>query len=538
MANNNLPAIVKKENVLLTIFKRYIDKFSSKSINKQIIDNFTHIKQYGVLSMPAFRMVVDEQIKKSPEGSIIMTDINDLFVANKFRGKHKVNTMIKNIVDAMKNTLDESECSNYKMGKMGDEIYIYVPDKNEQETNLIVDKIHCIRESELTISSGASSNLSNGLISAINEADKKMAIRKSKFKTERLKSICGNNLEIIISNVVETQLDKMRIDLQQLKNSNKSDLRNSFDKAIEQLDIEEIISDINSKSNVESPNNEDAFTKLKDKYTIEAKLLHGDNPQMINEYVLAHMLSKHTVEGVVNSEFFQGLGYKEAYREIQKDKDSKTFDILAIDLSGLKSINDTLGHEEGDNAISDALLHLQTALKSKNIKIYSEIVAKGGGNAYALIEQLSSSTKDEIMNNIAEYGISENSKYNMSIICSIQSINKDEFNKTNFMSVVNTHLTNVENDLQEQSFNRKLKDVEEIKNSIKKTYQQIINMDDIQTLLNDDLGYKEKVLEMVKTGFENCIEKERDNSSLSEQNISIDLEKEPSNLKDLNPKTK
>ena len=538
MANNNLPAIVKKENVLLTMFKRYIDKFSSKSINKQIIDNFTHIKQYGVLSMPAFRIVVDEMIQKSPEGSIIMTDINDLFVANKFRGKHKVNAMIKNIVDTMKNTLDESECSNYKMGKMGDEIYIYVPDKNEQETNLIVDKIHCIRESELTISSGASSNLSNGLISAINEADKKMAIRKSKFKTERLKSICGNNLDIIISNVVETQLDKMRIDLQQLKNSNKSDLRNSFDKAIEQLDIEEIISDNNNKNNVESSNNEDAFTKLKDKYTIEAKLLHGENPQLINEYVLAHMLSKHPVEGVVNSEFFQGLGHKEAYKEIQKDKGSKTFDILAIDLSGLKAINDTLGHEEGDNAISDALLHLQTALKSKNIKIYSEIVAKGGGNAYALIEQLSSSTKDEIMNNIAEYGRSENSKYNMSIICSIQSINKDEFNKTNFMSIVNTHLTNVENDLQEQSFNRKLKDVEEMKNSIKKTYQQIINMDDIQTLLNDDLGYKEKVLEMVKTGFESCIEKERNNSSLSEQNISIDLEKEPSNLKDLNPKTK
>ena len=542
MSITNLTTISDKKNIILTIVKRYLNKYSDKVNNRQIIDNFTHIKQYGVLSMPAFRMSVDQMIQKSPTGSIIMADINDLFVANKFRGKNKVNSMIKSIINKIKNTLDKSECLNYKIGKMGDEIYIYMPDKNEQQTSVIVEKIHCIRESELTISSGASSDLKNGIINAITEADKKMVANKKKFKCERLKSICGDNLVKIIDIVVETQLDKMRIDLEQLRNSNKSDLRNSFDRAIEQLDIEEILTSTNHNTNFKSQNKDDTFKKLKDRYTSQAQLIYGNNHQLVNEYIFASMLSKHPLEGVLTSEFFQGLGYKKVYRNIKKDKTAKTFDILAIDLSGLKSINDTLGHEEGDNAISDVLKYMQETLKSNNIKMYSEIIAKGGGNSYVLIEQLCSDAKNNILSNIEKYGTNDSYKYNMSIMCSIQSINKNTLDRSSFINVINSHLTEAEDNLQKQSFDRKLKDVDEIKNSIKRIYQQVINMDDVQLLLNNELGYKEKVLEMVKVSFKNCIEEERHTPCLTETIISIDLKKVPQYSKNLdddsNNKTK
>jgi len=526
MSSNSISSILKNNNKLLNIIKKYIYKLSNKSDNREIIDNFTYIKQYDVLSMPAFKMIVDEMIQKSSKGSIIMSDINDLFVANKFRGKEKVNGMIKNIINTMKTTLDESQCSNYKMGKMGDEIYIYMPDKNEKETNIIVEKLDNIRENELTISLGASSNLSNGMINAINEADKKMSINKSKFKNKRLKSICGNDLEKIIDNVVETQLDKMRIDLEKLKNNNKPDLRNTFDKAIGQLNIKEIILDMSRKAKIKPLIQENNFNKLKDKYTNEAKLLHGENANLINEYVFAKMLSKHPVEGVISSEFFQGLGYKKVYKNIKKDKKSKAFDVLAIDLSGLKPINDTLGHEEGDNAICDALKHFKKTLKSSKVKMYSDIIAKGGGNSYVLIEQLDSNSKNDILNEIKKYGISKDSKYNMSIISSIQTIDKNGLNKSNFLRNINDNLTNAEDSLQNQSFDRKLKDVEEIKNSIKTIYQKVVNMDDIQLVSADSMGRKEEVLEMVKTGFENCIEKERDSSRLNMSNDTFYLKKE------------
>jgi diguanylate cyclase (GGDEF)-like protein len=536
MENNNLPMALNRKNILLDTVKRYINKLANKADNKQIINNFKDIKQYSVLSMPAFRMIVDEMIQKSPEGSIIMADINDLFVANKFRGKEKVNGMIKNIINSVKTTLDENQCQDYKIGKMGDEIYIYVPDKNEEEAKIIFDKLKEIKENELTISLGSSSNLSKGLISAINEADKKMTINKSEFKSERLKSICGNDLEKIIDTVVEIQLDKMRIDLQQLKSSNKPDLRNTFDKAIEQLDIDVITSEMNKKDKIKPTAKEDIFDKLKKKYINEGKALYGENSELINEHVLANMLSKHPVEGVINSEFFQGLEYKKAFKSIKKDKAAKSFDILAIDLSGLKGINDTYGHEEGDNAIFDALKHLQTTLKHKDTKMYSNIIAKGGGNSYVLIEKLNNESKNEMLSDIQKYGTDKDSKYNMSIICSIQNVDKSALDKSNFLTVVNNNLTKVEDNLQHQSFDRKLKDVEEIKNSIKKIYQQVINMDDIQVLSANNLEHKEEVLEMVKTGFENCIHKERNDSSLNIPNQDLTLEKHKLNNKNLTVK--
>lgn len=89
-------SIVKSEK---NIIRKYLSKISDTSKNKKIIDNLMYIKEYGVLSMPAFRLLVDEEINKNPNGAIIMADINDLFVTNKFRGKDKVNKMIKRIIN-------------------------------------------------------------------------------------------------------------------------------------------------------------------------------------------------------------------------------------------------------------------------------------------------------------------------------------------------------------------------------------------------------------------------------------------------------
>jgi diguanylate cyclase (GGDEF)-like protein len=526
MTNDNIKKGLSKKNISLNIAKKYLYKLSSKSNNKEIIDSLKNIKQYGVLSMPAFRTITDDMINKSPQGTIIMADINDLYAANKGREKEEVNGMIKKIINKIRDTLDENECINYKIAKMGDEIYIYTPDKNEQEANAIIDELHTIMVDELTISAGASSDLSKGLINAINEADKKMTINKSNFKSERLRSVCGNNLEKITNTIVETQLEKMRINLKQLKNSNASDLRNTFDRAIEQLDLEKIPFDISAKEQPQSLTNEDSFENLKNIYASQAKALYGNNPQLINEYVLANMLSKHPVEGVIQSEFFQGLEYKKAYKNIKEDKESKSFEILAIDLSGLKTINDTLGHEEGDKAIADSLYHLKTTLESQGIKTYSDIIVKSGGDSYVLTEELTKNNKDNVINDVQNYGTNDNAKYNMSIICSIQNINKNNLNMSNFLDVVNNNLTKVENNLEEQSFNRKLNDVEEMKNSIIKIYQQIINMDDVQLLLKGDTDQKEKVIKMIKAGFENCIENEKDDSHIDKSKDNLYLAKE------------
>lgn len=74
----------------------------------------------------------------------------------------------------------------------------------------ITDKLLSVKEKELSISVGSCMDLSKGLINAMDIADEKMSINKKAFKLERLNSLCGNDLDKIISTVVERQLDKIR----------------------------------------------------------------------------------------------------------------------------------------------------------------------------------------------------------------------------------------------------------------------------------------------------------------------------------------
>lgn len=520
---DNKLVTTQNQNNLLTRAKRYIHKLAMKSHNKKIINEFTYIKEYGVLSMPAFRIISDEMISNSPKGSIIMADINDLFVANKFRGKEKVNDMLKNMFDKVRTTLDESGCTNYKIGKMGDEIYLYVPNKEDDVAQEVVSKLHKIKVEELTLSAGYSSNLSGGLINAMNEADEMMTINKDQFKTFRLKKVCGQNLDKMVNTIVGNQLDKMRINLKQLKKNNMADLRNTFDTALSQIDVKELTSNLEIKKKEDSTEEVDDFTALKNKYINEGKFLFGNNQQLVNEYVLASMLSKQPVEGVISTDFFQGMGNKKVYEELMKDKKNHTFSILATDLSGLKIINDTLGHEEGDKAIYDSQSYLKSMLEKNHIKMYSDIIAKGGGNSYAIIEDITKNSKQNVLSDIQKYGLNDDSKLTLSMLCSVTSVNKEDIKKDNFLEVINTNLTKTESELQHQSFSRKVKDVDEMKNSIKKIFEQVINVDDIQLLMKYDLNYKERILNMIKTGFTNCIEKETNHSAIN-KTINLNME--------------
>ncbi|MDD3995767.1 MAG: diguanylate cyclase [Bacilli bacterium] len=514
-------SILKNEK---NIIKKYLNKISDISNDKKIIDNLMYIKEYGVLSMPAFRLLVDEEINKNTNGAIIMADINDLFVANKFRGKEKVNKMIKNIINKIDRQLIEEDCKNYKIGKMGDEIYIYLQDKNKEEVKIITDKLLNIKEKELSISIGSCTDLSNGLMKAMDIADGKMSINKKAFKLERLNSLCGNDLNKIIDTVVERQLDKMRIDLLQLKEANKDDLRNTFEKAVDEINLKDITTTINKQEDIKD--NVDIFEELKNKYTKEGDLLYGKNEKLVRRHVFASMLSKHDIDGVISSEYFQSIDYSSTYKNIMNNKENKSFSLLALNLSGLKMVNDNFGHEMGDKAISDSLNYTKEVLESKNITMYSDIITKGGGNSYVIINKNNYSKEDDLIKEIGKYPENTNSKFNVSIISSIKDIEKDSIKKEIFLNVINNNLTILEEDIESESFNKKINDVEEMKNAIKKVYHNIINMEEIEILSNNSLEEKEKLLSKIKVGFENHIYKEGYDFNLDLSEKSIMLEKE------------
>jgi two-component system cell cycle response regulator len=88
--------------------------------------------------------------------------------------------------------------------------------------------------------------------------------------------------------------------------------------------------------------------------------------------------------------------------------------LLFADLDGLKWINDTLGHEEGDKAIIEAAGVLKETCRT------SDIVARMGGDEYAALaidinEENSEIFTDRLQSLIATRNNQENRRYRLSI---------------------------------------------------------------------------------------------------------------------------
>lgn len=77
---------------------------------------------------------------------------------------------------------------------------------------------------------------------------------------------------------------------------------------------------------------------------------------------------------------FNRRAYEDSIKEITEQALSKDFVYLSIDLNGLKAINDTLGHEAGDELIVGAGKCLQNALSS-----YGKVFRTGGDEFVAFL---------------------------------------------------------------------------------------------------------------------------------------------------------
>lgn len=86
----------------------------------------------------------------------------------------------------------------------------------------------------------------------------------------------------------------------------------------------------------------------------------------------------HTDEltGLSNRRRFTLLAEKQAAEARQT---GKPFTVLFIDLNGLKNINDTLGHQEGDQAIMDAANILRSTFRD------SDVLARLGGDEFCVL---------------------------------------------------------------------------------------------------------------------------------------------------------
>ncbi|MCX8075060.1 MAG: GGDEF domain-containing protein [Clostridia bacterium] len=538
----SLPYRIKLTATQYKEYLKFLRNVLGPNKDKEIIEKVAYIQQYGVLNYEAFRFVAADIIKANPNSTLIMCDVNNLYMANKMRNKEQVNLMLAKMVDDMKNILksngieeekidlnkqkkeniEKKEDSSFLIGKMGDEFYIVVKNKKEYEISDIIEKTRQIKNGELSMSVGACDDFSKGISNAFDQADKIMCIDKKKFKSQNLMEYCNGNIDKLIDQVIKIQFDKARIDTKILKSNQKGldAIRNTYDQSMENIDFNKLYEEVRSckYDGGQENSGKDEFDDKVKNYEDESRE-KGINQKNKKTYVLGQILSRHFVAGVKPSEFFQKIGYKNMIKKIKNDRENKStkVDILATDLSGLKRINDNLGHSAGDLAIEDSLKYIKSVLNDMDIKDYSSIIAKRGGNSYVIMENLTNEQRNELLVRLQQYGIDDFEQKKVTMLCDIRSIDKKELLQSKFkpIDVINDKLTSMEKTLGMASLSRKITDVRNMEHVIKSIYRQVLGSAMIDDLRNID----QSKIDIIDKKIRTQLEKEFQENNISEKEV-------------------
>ena len=95
------------------------------------------------------------------------------------------------------------------------------------------------------------------------------------------------------------------------------------------------------------------------------------------------------------------------------ERTRKALELFYIDMDGMKGINDTLGHQEGDNALTDATILLRQTFRK------SDIIGRMGGDEFAVLAVDVGGDDGETLvgrlrSALAHHNASENRKYELS----------------------------------------------------------------------------------------------------------------------------
>lgn len=505
---SNLPSTFVRKISIFEKIKNNINLKKEMKKSNLIIDKLSKVKEYDVLSMQAFKQVVSSKIKENKNGILIMSDINNLYEANKYSSKKVVNEDIKIMISKMKEQIGEKDIKDFDMGKLGDEIYLYLPNVDVEKSEQLMSEFRDIKVNLLSLSCGLSSNLEAGIEKAMEEADSQMYENKLQYKYNKLKEFCCGSVDKVIDYCIEKELSKSRIDLNELRDkSERMEFVNIYDRVVNNISLDKILNE-----NVTEKVNEDKFNeniKPEEKYLLEVKTKFGNvSKELTEKYVLAQCLSRGPTEGTISHEYFENFE-----KEILKGKKNMSF--LSIDISGLKFVNDEYGHNEGDKEIEKVLQNFNDSIKKSGVKTYTDIVVKGAGNAFVVLEECKKDKGQKIIEDIS------NLDSKLDVISIIKGKEDIEINKDLKDGIgIFQELRNIsEKDLDKKSFERKITDEKNIERLISGIYKTIFDNEIISGAINNDPKNKELIVDNIYNKFTKIVMESNPNKE------NLDLEK-------------
>ncbi|NTW71555.1 MAG: diguanylate cyclase [Eubacteriaceae bacterium] len=121
----------------------------------------------------------------------------------------------------------------------------------------------------------------------------------------------------------------------------------------------------------------------------------------------------------MNTDYLTGVYNRKKLETYMKEKialctESKTFSAILIDLDNFKLINDTFGHDMGDDALETSATLIKSCIRS------NDFIARFGGDEFYIILDVSNKSDlkaavSRISSSIEKYNLRENKPYNLSV---------------------------------------------------------------------------------------------------------------------------
>jgi len=347
------------------------------------------------------------------------------------------------------------------------------------------------------MSSGYATDLTGGLEEALKVAEQNMYENKLNRKIEKITKHCGSNIDKIIDYIINENLNKCRVDIEKIvERTKRMELIYAYNSLSSEINLKKLMDEYSPKKIEEYK--ADKYIKRIEEFRKEARSKYKTiKNEEIEKYALSKMLSAGNFEGTISNEYFQNI---EKGRICQNDN----YELLSIDISGLKHVNDTFGHEEGDIQLQEVMDRLKNILDREQVKMLSPIVVKAAGNCFVPIDNLTKEQREKLSNRVEKITDDIDEEKRLYINHNIATENdyietkkqKLKKNKVDELEIkkhkFNVLLSVNESVLKEKSDKSKITSSVQLKRLIKEQYAAILNNDIINVSLSKGLiTYKE-----------------------------------------------
>ncbi len=356
---------------------------------------------------------------KNGKSTIFMGDIDNLGKLNiKYKNQNRVDSALSNLIKNIRKVLRDNGIPSYDIGKMGDEIYIFIPHSiDENKKSNILNELNNTKayinqdskngkmEDYITISFGASKIGISGLEDSKSKAEDLMMETKEKRKIKKMQLLLNSSSKkkIIMKELLDDIDVQLRIDTDKLKKEQyeiyKKNKYNSIKKILRKIDkITE--KDKSLKDIIEKEKREPSFLenvtlkeenkKYEKKYP-NIKIL----PRDLEVLQIADILQHSVIPGVQRKSTFLNKNLKEL---LNKDIKSQlqvfsNTDISTLEIGKIKYMNDNYGHSFCDNQIYNLMQVVINKLDELGITKNADIIEENISTYYILINSNTSKEK-------------------------------------------------------------------------------------------------------------------------------------------------